>query len=44
MFDIVTSDNEFAGLAGGVEDFGLLFGEKPGRKRVLCQPFFLDRP
>jgi hypothetical protein len=32
MFDIVAGDDDFAGFAGGVEDFSLLFGKKPGRK------------
>jgi hypothetical protein len=44
VFDIVTSDHEFVGFAGAVEDFGLLFGKQAGGKRVLCQPFFLDKP
>jgi hypothetical protein len=44
VFDLVTSDNEFAWFAGAVEDFDLLLGQQARRERLLCQRFFLDRP
>ena len=44
MLDIVAGDDDLLGLAGAVEDFGLLLGEEPGREGLAGQPFFLDRP
>ena len=44
MLDVVTSDDESTGLACAVQYLDLLFGQKPCRDRLLCQPFFLDRP
>ena len=41
MLDVVASDDAWAWLAGAIEDFDLLFGEKPLRKRYWCHPFFL---
>jgi len=44
MLDVVASDDAGGWLAGVIEDFDLLFGEKPLRKRYRCHPFFFARP
>lgn len=41
MLNVVAGDDAWTRLAGAVEDFNLLFGEEPRRKRRECQLFFL---
>jgi hypothetical protein len=44
MRKVVAGDDVWTRLAGAVEDFDLLFGEEPRRKRRECQRLFFDRP
>lgn len=44
MLNVVAGDDAWTRLAGAAEDFDLLFGEEPRRKRCEYQLFFLTGP